>query len=151
MWVSPAAPVPPRPAPTPPPTPRPPCTPSCSPPPAGDFGDAAFQGSLVHRIRYLASVVTQNFSAFGELLALPKRFAEISGGITRVSEALEVIDASAALDAATVAAAAAEAAAGKQAGEAGEDEAIEFRCGMGGRRAVARWFACVCRSVADLP
>jgi hypothetical protein len=46
----------------------------------GDFGDTAVQGALVHRLRYLASVVTQNFSAFGELLALPKRFAEISGG-----------------------------------------------------------------------
>lgn len=48
--------------------------------PAGDFGDSAVQGALVHQLRYLASVVTQNFSAFGELLALPKRFAEISGG-----------------------------------------------------------------------
>ncbi|KAL4445411.1 hypothetical protein ABPG77_011236 [Micractinium sp. CCAP 211/92] len=72
----------------------------------GDFGDTAVQGALVHRLRYLASVVTQNFSAFGELLALPKRFAEISGGITRVSEALEVIDKSARLDATTTAAAA---------------------------------------------
>ena len=49
------------------------------PPPPGDFGDTAVQGALVHQLRYLASVVTQNFSAFGELLALPKRFAEISG------------------------------------------------------------------------
>lgn len=46
----------------------------------GDFGDTAVQGRLVHQLRYLASVVTQNFSAFGELLAMPKRFAEISGG-----------------------------------------------------------------------
>ena len=58
----------------------------------GDFGSTAFQGSLVHNIRYLASVVTQCFSAFGELLALPKRFAEISGGVNRVSEVLEVIE-----------------------------------------------------------
>ncbi|PSC69745.1 ABC transporter D family member 1 [Micractinium conductrix] len=69
----------------------------------GDFGDTAVQGALVHQLRYLASVVTQNFSAFGELLALPKRFAEISGGITRVSEALEVIDKAAALSGATAA------------------------------------------------
>lgn len=58
----------------------------------GDFGDTVFQGSLVHNIRYLASVVTNCFSAFGELLAMPKRFAEISGGINRVSEVLEVIE-----------------------------------------------------------
>jgi hypothetical protein len=48
--------------------------------PTGDFGDTVVQGALVHQLRYLASVVTQNFSAFGELLAMPKRFAEISGG-----------------------------------------------------------------------
>ncbi len=58
----------------------------------GDFSSTAFQGDLVYNIRYLASVVTQCFSSFGELIALPKRFAEISGGITRVSEMLEVID-----------------------------------------------------------
>ena len=125
----------------------------------------------MHKIRYLASVVTQNFSAFGELLAMPKRFAEISGGwvgwlvgewaggrvrrslvplsacllqfswlqltqracvaacpalplplwlpaggITRVSEALEVIDKAARLDAATTATAAG----------SGDSEAIQF-------------------------
>jgi ABC-type uncharacterized transport system fused permease/ATPase subunit len=58
----------------------------------GDFASTEFQGALVHNIRYLASVVTQCFSAFGELLALPKRFAEISGGINRVSEMLEVVE-----------------------------------------------------------
>ena len=41
------------------------------------------QGQLVNDMRYLASVVTQCFSAFGELLALNKRFAELSGGVTR--------------------------------------------------------------------
>ena len=34
-------------------------------------------------MRYLASVVTTCFSSFGELLALNKRFAELSGGIVR--------------------------------------------------------------------
>jgi len=58
----------------------------------GNFASTTFQGDLVYNIRYLASVVTQCFSSFGELIALPKRFAEISGGITRVSEMLEVID-----------------------------------------------------------
>lgn len=41
------------------------------------------QGELVSDMRYLASVVTQCFTAFGELLALHKRFVELSGGISR--------------------------------------------------------------------
>ena len=41
------------------------------------------QGELVSNMRYLASVVTQCFTAFGELLALHKRFVELSGGISR--------------------------------------------------------------------
>ena len=44
---------------------------------------AVRQGTLVNDMRYLASVVTQCFTAFGELLALHKRFAELTGGITR--------------------------------------------------------------------
>ena len=43
----------------------------------------ALQGLLVHNMRYLASVVSNCFTAFGELLALNKRFAELSGGIIR--------------------------------------------------------------------
>eukprot|EP00887_Chlorella_sp_A99_P003200 scaffold9.g3200.t1 len=57
----------------------------------GGGGGGGRRGALVHQLRYLASVVTQCFSACGELLALPKRFAEIGGGITRVSELLEVV------------------------------------------------------------
>lgn len=41
------------------------------------------QGLLVHNMRYLASVVSNCFTAFGELLALHKRFAELSGGVRR--------------------------------------------------------------------
>ena len=41
------------------------------------------QGDLVKNMRYLASVVTNCFQAFGELLALQKHFVELSGGITR--------------------------------------------------------------------
>ena len=41
------------------------------------------QGELVSDMRYLASVVTQCFTAFGELLALHKRFVELSGGVSR--------------------------------------------------------------------
>lgn len=57
-----------------------------------DFGDSKFQGYLVLQMRYLASVVTQCFSAFGDILALPKRFAEISGSINRVSDTISAIE-----------------------------------------------------------
>ena len=39
-------------------------------------------------MRYLASVVTQCFTSFGELLALNKHFAELTGGVTRCSALL---------------------------------------------------------------
>ncbi len=51
----------------------------------------AGQGALVNDMRYLASVVTQCFTAFGELLALHKRFAELTGGITRHGPALHCL------------------------------------------------------------
>ena len=44
---------------------------------------SCLQGLLVHNMRYLSSVVSNCFTAFGELLALNKRFAELSGGVTR--------------------------------------------------------------------
>ena len=44
---------------------------------------SAAQGRLVDKMRYLASVVTTCFTSFGELLALTKRFNEISGGMQR--------------------------------------------------------------------
>lgn len=37
---------------------------------AGNFSDTAVQGKLVHDMRYLASVVTNCFGAFGELLGM---------------------------------------------------------------------------------
>ena len=43
----------------------------------------SLKGILVNDMRYLASVVTTCFSSFGELLALQKRFAELSGGVVR--------------------------------------------------------------------
>lgn len=58
---------------------------------AGDFSNTVVQGKLVHDMRYLASVVTQCFTAFGELLALHKRFAELSGGVARVSDMFETL------------------------------------------------------------
>ncbi|KAK9864122.1 hypothetical protein WJX84_012088 [Apatococcus fuscideae] len=67
---------------------------------SGDFeqGSAA-QGRLVDKMRYLASVVTTCFTSFGELLALTKRFNEISGGMQRVSEMLDTMDQAARLPA----------------------------------------------------
>ena len=50
-------------------------------------------------MRYLASVVTQCFTAFGELLGMQKRFAELSGGVTRVSELSGTLRAAAAQEA----------------------------------------------------
>ncbi len=79
-----------------------PCHP-CS----GDFASTDVQGRLVSDMRYLASVVTQCFTAFGELLGMQKRFAELSGGVTRVSELRGTLRAAAAQEAAirTIAAA----------------------------------------------
>ena len=48
------------------------------------------QGLLVHNMRYLASVVSNCFTAFGELLALNKRFAELSGGVERYLKSLPI-------------------------------------------------------------
>lgn len=71
---------------------------------AGDFSDTLVQGRLVHDMRYLASVVTQCFSAFGELLGMHKRLAQLSGGITRVSEMVDTMRAAEQQEAATLAA-----------------------------------------------
>ena len=45
-------------------------------------------------MRYLASVVFNCFNAFGELLSLPKRFAEISGGVRRLADMSNMLDSS---------------------------------------------------------
>ena len=45
-------------------------------------------------MRYLASVVSNCFTAFGELLALNKRFAELSGGVGRYFFRLNTLDVS---------------------------------------------------------
>ncbi|KAK9820297.1 hypothetical protein WJX72_008694 [[Myrmecia] bisecta] len=86
-----------------------------------DFADTAVQSVLVHDMRYLASVVTQCFTAFGELLALNKRFAELSGGVTRVSEMLETIQKAELLQAGEVAQQA------QQAAAAEPTDGLEFR------------------------
>ena len=58
-----------------------------------DASDVAAQGRLVNDMRYLAGVVTACFSAFGELLALGKRLAELGGGVGRVAQLLEAVEA----------------------------------------------------------
>ena len=57
-----------------------------------DSSDVAAQGRLVYDMRYLAGVVTACFSAFGELLALNKRLAELGGGVGRVAQLLEAVE-----------------------------------------------------------
>eukprot|EP01025_Chloroclados_australasicus_P050975 TRINITY_DN5927_c0_g1_i3.p1 TRINITY_DN5927_c0_g1~~TRINITY_DN5927_c0_g1_i3.p1 ORF type:complete len:328 (-),score=26.50 TRINITY_DN5927_c0_g1_i3:275-1258(-) len=49
------------------------------------------QGALVHDMRYLASVVSNSFSAFGELLGLQKRLVELSGEVGRMQHMLQVL------------------------------------------------------------
>jgi hypothetical protein len=48
-------------------------------------------GELAHALRFLASVVSQSFVAFGDILELHKKFLELSGGINRVFELEEVL------------------------------------------------------------
>jgi ABC-type uncharacterized transport system fused permease/ATPase subunit len=90
-----------------------------------DEDDTERQGDVVHNMRYLASVVTQCFSAFGEILGLSKRVAELSGGVGRVSELIEVLkeaqDREKKAAAARIAAAAAEGSAGAAAAAAGAE------------------------------
>ena len=51
-------------------------------------------GDLAHALRFLASVVSQSFIAFGDILELHKKFLELSGGINRVFELEELLKAS---------------------------------------------------------
>ncbi|WOL09482.1 ABC transporter D family member 1-like [Canna indica] len=48
---------------------------------------------LAHALRFLASVVSQSFLAFGDILELHKKFLELSGGINRIFELDELLDA----------------------------------------------------------
>lgn len=54
---------------------------------------SCFLGELAHALRFLASVVSQSFLAFGDILELHKKFVELSGGINRIFELEEFLDA----------------------------------------------------------
>ncbi|CAM0885411.1 unnamed protein product [Alopecurus aequalis] len=60
----------------------------------GDRALTKTQGDLAHALRFLASVVSQSFIAFGDILELHKKFLELSGGINRVFELEELLKAS---------------------------------------------------------
>uniref|UniRef100_A0ACD5ZKT0 Uncharacterized protein n=1 Tax=Avena sativa TaxID=4498 RepID=A0ACD5ZKT0_AVESA len=57
----------------------------------GDRALTSTQGELAHALRFLASVVSQSFVAFGDILELHKKFLELSGGINRIFELEEVL------------------------------------------------------------
>ncbi|CAN1756683.1 ABC transporter D family member 1 [Linum perenne] len=59
----------------------------------GDRAMISTQGELAHALRYLASVVSQSFLAFGDILELHKKFVELSGGINRIFELEELLNA----------------------------------------------------------
>ncbi|KAK7306012.1 hypothetical protein VNO77_43926 [Canavalia gladiata] len=59
----------------------------------GDRASINAQGELAHALRFLASVVSQSFLAFGDILELHRKFVELSGGINRIFELEELLDA----------------------------------------------------------
>ncbi|XP_052197814.1 ABC transporter D family member 1 [Diospyros lotus] len=59
----------------------------------GDRALTSTQGELAHALRFLASVVTQSFMAFGDILELHRKFLELSGGVNRIFELEEFLSA----------------------------------------------------------
>eukprot|EP00262_Sarcandra_glabra_P018238 TRINITY_DN6477_c0_g2_i1.p1 TRINITY_DN6477_c0_g2~~TRINITY_DN6477_c0_g2_i1.p1 ORF type:complete len:624 (+),score=92.76 TRINITY_DN6477_c0_g2_i1:1-1872(+) len=59
----------------------------------GDRALTATQGELAHALRFLASVVSQSFLAFGDILELHRKYLELSGGVNRIFEMEELLDA----------------------------------------------------------
>ncbi|XP_042485644.1 ABC transporter D family member 1 [Macadamia integrifolia] len=59
----------------------------------GDRALTSTQGELAHALRFLASVVSQSFLAFGDILELHRKFLELSGGVNRIFEMDELLDA----------------------------------------------------------
>lgn len=64
----------------------------------GDRALVSTQGELAHALRFLASVVSQSFLAFGDILELHKKIIELSGGINRIFELEELLDAAQSTD-----------------------------------------------------
>ncbi|KAG9444196.1 hypothetical protein H6P81_015536 [Aristolochia fimbriata] len=58
----------------------------------GDRASTASLGELAHALRFLASVVSQSFLAFGDILELHRKFAELSGGVSRIFELEEYLE-----------------------------------------------------------
>ncbi|KAI9165040.1 hypothetical protein LWI28_006462 [Acer negundo] len=58
----------------------------------GDRAVISTQGELAHALRFLASVVSQSFLAFGDILELNRKFVELSGSINRIFELEELLD-----------------------------------------------------------
>lgn len=59
----------------------------------GDRAMTSTQAHLAHALRFLASVVSQSFLAFGDILELNRKFLELSGGINRIFELEELLEA----------------------------------------------------------
>ncbi|CAI9294727.1 unnamed protein product [Lactuca saligna] len=51
------------------------------------------QGELAQALRFLASVVSQSFLAFGDILELHRKFIELSSGVHWIFELEELLDA----------------------------------------------------------
>ncbi|KAJ4715706.1 ABC transporter D family member 1-like [Melia azedarach] len=64
----------------------------------GDRALTSTQGELAHALRFLASVVSQSFLAFGDILELHRKFLELSGSINRIFELEEFLDAAQSAD-----------------------------------------------------
>ena len=47
------------------------------------------QAAMVKEMRYLATVITQTFNSFGDILGLHKRCTELAGGATRIAEVFQ--------------------------------------------------------------
>ncbi|XP_010277351.1 PREDICTED: ABC transporter D family member 1 [Nelumbo nucifera] len=58
----------------------------------GDRALTSTQGELAHALRFLASVVSQSFLAFGDILELNRKYLLLSGGINRIFELEELLD-----------------------------------------------------------
>ena len=61
----------------------------------GDRASDQVQGAMVHNMRYLASIVTNTFVSFGDILSLHKRFVELAGGVSRVVQLRDALSSAA--------------------------------------------------------